>query len=139
MVNPDTMLRLENLMTTRIDSWSIIFQIWKGLDQKTVFYRVWHKKVSPLAQHFLWLTLPKTVFRSLPFQISTQIAIAGLVTFKGNNVSLPFLAKWTANWYFAVVYFSKNHGRSNKNLHQLFIKSYSNNMMLLKSLLSLFL
>ena len=46
-------------------------QIWKGFNQKTFFYRVWHKKVSPLARHFLCLTLQKTVFRSLPFQIWT--------------------------------------------------------------------
>ena len=46
--------------------------IGKGLNQKIVFYRVWHKKVSPLAGHFLCLTLQKTIFQSLPFHIWTQ-------------------------------------------------------------------
>ena len=36
-------------------------------NQKTIFYKVWHKKVSQLAQHFFCLTLQKTVFWSLPF------------------------------------------------------------------------
>ena len=36
------------------------------------FYSVWNKKVSPLAQHFLCLTLTKTIFRYLPFHSWTQ-------------------------------------------------------------------
>ena len=44
--------------------------IWKGFDQKTVFFTGFDiKKVSPLARLFLCLTLQKTFFRSLFFHI----------------------------------------------------------------------
>ena len=48
------------------------FFIRKRFRSDTVFYRVWHKNVSPLAQQFLCLTLQKTVFWFLPFHIQTQ-------------------------------------------------------------------
>ena len=35
---------------------------WKGFHQKTVFYRVWPEKISPLAGHFLCFTLHKNCF-----------------------------------------------------------------------------
>ena len=45
--------------------------LFKGLNQKTVFYRVWYIYICQWPDIFLCLTLQKTVFRSLPFQIWT--------------------------------------------------------------------
>ena len=36
-----------------------LFSYRKGFNQKTVFYKIWHKKVLPLVRHFLCLILKK--------------------------------------------------------------------------------
>ena len=50
----------------------IFFSYEKGFNQKTVSYRIWHNKVSPLAHHILCLILQKTRFWSLLFRIPAQ-------------------------------------------------------------------
>ena len=50
----------------------IFFSYEKGFNQKTIFYRIWHNKVSPLAHHILCLILQKTHFWSLLFRIPAQ-------------------------------------------------------------------
>ena len=46
--------------------------IGKCFDQKTFFFKVWHKRVSPSAQHFLMSHPAKQVFQSLPFPSWTK-------------------------------------------------------------------
>ena len=72
----------------------------KDFNRKTLFYRVWHNKVLPLARQFLCLTLQKIVFWSLPSHIWAQFweQIANDYTLKDNFCITTIHSKvWLSN------------------------------------------
>ena len=74
-----------------------MFSYRKVLIRKQFFTGFDIKKVSPLAWHFLCLSLQKTVFRSLPFHIWTQFGeqIAKLIYYYSENRISLTLSKCT--------------------------------------------
>ena len=73
---------------------------------------VWHKKVSPLAWHFLCLTLQKTIFRSLPLHIWTQF---------GEQIAISKTIPWLIEGRKKEVYFLEEKNRQIREIRLLLL------------------